>query len=283
MTTSVKILTSSLSPSRLPFISLHGRHCNNKYLQISSRKYQVHQLRQYSVNPAVSSATNNGGTCPSFNITPTETVFDKQNFPKDDWTNINQKILSFTDRKLHLQKYNPLCHIKRRIVDFMYKEFPSRTRSPLFSVFDDLSAAVSLEQNFDSLLIPKDHPSRKKADCYYLNKDFLLRAHTSAHQVQLIRTGLNNFLVVGDVYRRDEIDKSHFPVFHQVEAVRLCGLHDVFTDEKVARELKLFEPSKCERTPTKQETHTVDAVMMMTAALQTTLLRLVHHLFGKGL
>ena len=35
--------------------------------------------------------------------------------------------------------------------------------------------------------------------------------------------GLDNFLVVGDVYRRDEVDSTHYPVFHQVEGVRLVG------------------------------------------------------------
>lgn len=73
--------------------------------------------------------------------------------------------------------------------------------NPLFSVYDQLSPVVSLEQNFDSLLVPQDHPSRKKSDSYYLNSEFMLRAHTSAHQVELIKMGLDNFLVIGDVYR----------------------------------------------------------------------------------
>ena len=39
--------------------------------------------------------------------------------------------------------------------------------------------------------------------------------------------GLDNFMVVGDVYRRDEIDSSHYPVFHQIEGVRLVGESDL--------------------------------------------------------
>lgn len=75
---------------------------------------------------------------------------------------------------------------------------------------------VTVKQNFDSLLIPADHPSRKKSECYYINRSYMLRAHCTAHQVDLLRSGLDNFLIVGDVFRRDEIDSSHFPVFHQV-------------------------------------------------------------------
>lgn len=43
----------------------------------------------------------------------------------------------------------------------------------------------------------------------------------TAHQTDLIKMGLDNFLMFGDVYRRDEIDSTHYPVFHQCDAVRL--------------------------------------------------------------
>lgn len=55
----------------------------------------------------------------------------------------------------------------------------------------------------------------------------MLRAHTSAHQRELVRSGLDAFLLAGDVYRRDEIDVSHYPVFHQMEGVRLFSNHQV--------------------------------------------------------
>lgn len=109
----------------------------------------------------------------------------------------------------------------------MYGSYVNRRGNPLFSVFDDLLPVVTTYQNFDSLLVPSDHPSRKKSDTYYLNSNFLLRPHTSAHQNELIKSGLNNFLVIGDVYRRDEIDSKHYPVFHQCEAVRLLSSHEV--------------------------------------------------------
>lgn len=42
--------------------------------------------------------------------------------------------------------------------------------------------------------------------------------------------GLDNFLVIGDVYRRDAIDALHFPCFHQVEGVRLFTTAELFGD-----------------------------------------------------
>ena len=45
--------------------------------------------------------------------------------------------------------------------------------------------------------------------------------HTSAHQAEILRQGVRAFLVTGDVYRRDSIDATHYPVFHQMEGVRV--------------------------------------------------------------
>ena len=43
----------------------------------------------------------------------------------------------------------------------------------------------------------------------------------TAHQYEFIKMGFNNFLTVGDVYRRDSIDSTHYPVFHQLDGVKL--------------------------------------------------------------
>jgi len=210
------------------------------------------------------------------------TVVNGISYSRDGWTNVTPKVLSHLGRNLHLQKYHPLCLVKSQVVDFMYTNFPGRSkRTPRFTVFDNLHPVVTIEQNYDSLLVPKDHPSRKKTDSYYLNQNYMLRAHTSAHQAELVAQGMNNFLVIGDVYRRDEVDRTHYPAFHQVEAVSLYGLHEVFPDAKLAQELRLFEKGET-RIPEKQECHTIDAVMVMKQSLQSTLLRLVQHLFGKG-
>lgn len=83
---------------------------------------------------------------------------------------------------------------------------------------------MDVYNNFDVLNIEKDHVSRKPTDTFYLNENQLLRTHTSAHQREKLSSGLKNFLVFGDVYRRDEIDRYHYPVFHQMEGVSMLGL-----------------------------------------------------------
>lgn len=88
-------------------------------------------------------------------------------------------------------------------------------------MLDDLYPIVSTKQNFDQVLVPEDHVSRSPNDTYYVDPHTVLRCHTSAHQVEILQTGRKAFLVTGDVYRRDSIDATHYPVFHQMEA-RTC-------------------------------------------------------------
>ncbi|XP_029282281.1 phenylalanine--tRNA ligase, mitochondrial-like [Cottoperca gobio] len=148
-------------------------------------------------------------------------------YRRDDFTNVTQRILSRVGRNLHNQPHHPLWLIKERIKAHFYSAYVGRGGNPLFSVHDNLSPVVTVQQNFDSLLIPPEHPSRKPGDNYYLNRTTMLRAHTSAHQRELVSAGLDAFLLAGDVYRRDEIDASHYPVFHQMEGVRLFSNHEV--------------------------------------------------------
>uniref|UniRef100_A0A2K6F418 phenylalanine--tRNA ligase n=1 Tax=Propithecus coquereli TaxID=379532 RepID=A0A2K6F418_PROCO len=150
-----------------------------------------------------------------------------KSYPQDDHTNLTRKVISRVGRNLHNQQHHPLWLIKERVKEHFYKQYVGRFGTPLFSVYDSLSPVVTTWQNFDSLLIPADHPSRKKGDNYYLNRTHMLRAHTSAHQWDLLHAGLDAFLVVGDVYRRDQIDSQHYPIFHQLEAVRLFSKHEL--------------------------------------------------------
>ena len=50
----------------------------------------------------------------------------------------------------------------------------SKHHTPRFAVVDQLDSVVSLQDNFDSLLVPADHPSRKKSDSYYVNRKGIL-------------------------------------------------------------------------------------------------------------
>lgn len=205
----------------------------------------------------------------------------RQKFTCDEWTNITPKIISKIGCNLHTTQYHPLSHIRQRIVDYFYSHYKNKCGNPIFSVYDNLSPIVTVAQNFDSLLIAQDHSSRKKSDCYYINEKTLLRAHTTAHQAELVAMGLDNFLVIGDVYRRDEIDATHYPAFHQVDAVRLCTIDEVFKDVHDSETLRLFE-NQGKESPDKQAVHTLEAVKIMEYQLKNDLIGLARVLFGDG-
>lgn len=203
-----------------------------------------------------------------------------QKYATDDWTNITPNIIAKLGRNLHVQKYHPLSHLCQRIVNYFYGQFRNKSGTPSFSIYDNICPVVTVAQNFDSLLVPKDHPSRQKTDCYFINQDTLLRAHTTAHQAELISMGLNNFLIVGDVYRRDEIDRTHYPIFHQVDAVRLRTSQEIFCDISDSESLKLFEHRGIESAE-KQACHSLEAVKIMEQELKSTLTSLAQAIFGK--
>lgn len=141
-------------------------------------------MRILTVRPALRLQSVKPRFCSSqANISEKTIDLYRQQYERDSWTNLTPKITSHLDRNLHLQHNHPLSIIRKRIVKYFYGAYLSPRGNPLFSVYDNISPVVSTEQNFDNLLIPKDHPSRAKSDCYYINKDYLLRAHTTAHQV----------------------------------------------------------------------------------------------------
>lgn len=139
-----------------------------------------------------------------------------------DFTNVTPTITSHLSRQLHLNKDHPIG-ILRELIE---KKLNSVDKS--FTTFNNFKPVVTKFQNFDSLGFPENHPGRSKSDTYYINENYLLRTHTSAHEAecfQQIKEGLDaeskGYLISADVYRRDEIDRTHYPVFHQMEGARI--------------------------------------------------------------
>jgi phenylalanyl-tRNA synthetase alpha chain len=129
-------------------------------------------------------------------------------------------VTSLIGRRLYDNPNHPIC-ITRKIIESV---FPS----PRFSNHVAYNPVATIEQNFDVLGFPQDHPGRSRTDTYYVNSDNVLRTHTSAHQHQafqnLGRGKAQGYTICADVYRRDSIDKSHFPVFHQMEGAMVWKL-----------------------------------------------------------
>lgn len=132
-------------------------------------------------------------------------------YPRDDYTNATPTILSKVSRQLHLQPSHPIG-ILRSLIEAHFSTFEA---------INTLSPIVTVHQNFDELGFAPDHPGRNLTDSYYLNRQHMLRTHTSAHEVEVFSKGTERWLLTADVYRRDEIDASHYPVFHQMEGAHV--------------------------------------------------------------
>ena len=77
--------------------------------------------------------------------------------------------------------------------------------------------------NFEALNLPKDHPARDMQDSFYITEDILLRTQTSPVQARTMESHEPNspirMIAPGRVYRRDDYDASHSPMFTQVEGL----------------------------------------------------------------
>ena len=184
--------------------------------------------------------------------------------------NVTPYIANLVGRGLHKQADHPLGIIKDKIEGY-FKSLDG-VGGVTWEVADSLDPLVRAQECFDDLLIPQDHPGRKPSDTYYVTRDggrevssstdTLLRTHTSAHQTSLMREGREAFLCTGDVYRRDEIDASHFPVFHQMEGV------------------KIFDPAEVGGAMSKEEWLASPGCAFVAADLKKTLEGLCDELFG---
>ena len=110
-------------------------------------------------------------------------------------------------------------------------------KHPMYTVLDEIKEIFinmgfevmdgpEIEQadyNFTKLNAPENHPSRDWTDTFYLTEDssVLLRSQTSPMQIRAMETyGVPIRMVSpGRVYRKDEVDATHSPMFHQIEGL----------------------------------------------------------------
>ncbi len=112
----------------------------------------------------------------------------------------------------------------------------------------------SAYNNFDALNAPADHPSRDFQDTFYINDTTLLRTQTSPVQIRAMKSMEPPIRIIspGRVYRCDEVDATHSPMFHQLEGLvidknitlgDLKGLLELWAKEMFGSETKTrFRP-----------------------------------------
>lgn len=118
---------------------------------------------------------------------------------------------------------SPIQELAQRIVDL-----------PDFASFDLIKVPEIVPANvsFDLFNFPPDHPARSRSDTYYLDDNHILRTHTTimwyyylmeeAVKEKIKKGEPVGSLSYGKVYRKDEIDRQHMNVFHQMDGWYLC-------------------------------------------------------------
>jgi phenylalanyl-tRNA synthetase alpha chain len=130
----------------------------------------------------------------------------------------------------------------------------TRVTEEIIEVFEGLGFSVaegpeveSDYYNFAALNFPDDHPARDMQDTFHVGSDALLRTHTSPVQIRTMKAQRPpvRIICLGKVYRRDILDATHSPMFHQVEGLAV-DKHITMADLKATLQLfarEMFGPA----------------------------------------
>lgn len=112
---------------------------------------------------------------------------------------------------------------------------PLGKKHPMYTVLDevkeiflgmgfDVAEGPEVETDyycFEALNMPKNHPARDTQDTFYIDENVLLRTQTSSVQIRHMEKHSPPIRIIspGRIYRSDEVDATHSPLFHQIEGL----------------------------------------------------------------
>jgi phenylalanyl-tRNA synthetase alpha chain len=160
---------------------------------------------------------------------------------------LSQETIDITlpGKKIDIGKLHPLSKVVNELTDIFI--------GMGFSIAEGPEIEWS-KYNFDYLNVPAGHSARDLQDTFYIEDDIVLRTQTSPVQVRVMMDSELPLRVIspGRVYRSDEIDATHSPVFHQMEGLvidkdikmsDLKGTLDLFAKELFGENTKTkFRP-----------------------------------------
>jgi len=153
-----------------------------------------------------------------------------------------------SERIKRLLKLPDLTQKENSPVKILFDQIINLSRFKDFDIVN-FPKIITVEQCFDLLNAPKDHPSRKETDTYYLDQTHILRTQMTAFWSfylkdtevlnKLETEGQIMALSPGIVYRKDEIDKHHFPAFHQIDGLLICRKDKKVITQKDLKEVQV--------------------------------------------
>ena len=140
-------------------------------------------------------------------------------------------------KKEEIKKIEKEKQLASEVIDVTMpgKVFTVGKKHPITQIIDEVSEIFmglgfsiaegpeveTIENNFDALNAPKDHPSRDMSDTFYINSELLLRTQTSPVQVRTMKNSDLPIKIIspGRCFRFDSPDATHSPMFHQIEGL----------------------------------------------------------------
>ncbi len=144
---------------------------------------------------------------------------------------------SISSKKEELKAIEKQKKLAEEVIDVTMpaKSVKVGTKHPISQIIDEVSEIFmgmgfsiaegpeveTVENNFDALNAPIDHPSRDMSDTFYINSELLLRTQTSPVQVRTMKDQELPIKIIapGRCFRFDAPDATHSPMFHQIEGL----------------------------------------------------------------
>src|SRR3989338_3354788 len=150
--------------------------------------------------------------------------------PRAEEERLKAKVENRNDfEALRIRRYLAMPDLSRTIGGRLYGLAGRIGAIPDFKNYDVIAVPeiMSTDIVFDLFNFPKDHPARSKSDSYFIDDAHVLRTHTTVMwyywlKEERVREKIAageavGALSFGKVYRKDEIDRKHMNVFHQID------------------------------------------------------------------
>lgn len=143
-------------------------------------------------------------------------LLQRTTYDTDDWTNISSRFVPFVGSKLWRKQNHPLKLTQEGVVGFFKKWYNDNVDScgdlPVYDNLDPIEPNTSTTK----------HPT-----AFYVNQELMLRTHFIDREIQFLKSGVDNFISIFDLYRRCQMDSKHFPAFHRVNFIRTTNCENL--------------------------------------------------------
>ncbi len=152
------------------------------------------------------------------------------NIPRDEEERLRAEVEKRDDfEALRIRRYLAMPDLSRTPGSPLYELVERIKAIPDFKNYDviDVPEIMGTDIVFDLFNFPKDHPARSSSDSYFIDDTHVLRTHTTVMwyywlKEENVRKQIEDGKAVGalsfgKVYRKDEIDRKHMNVFHQID------------------------------------------------------------------